>query len=166
MIARDVNALKTNPVAAPPVTGQDAPPLATITPQMAQRLDTTHSGDRAEDGSRRLRFELIFASVWLAVGFFLVPAVVFWIGIVLLGPYGEGQGAGLGTFYGDFFGDLANGEVRVWALALGPLTLIYLVRALYLGTRPVPQQEEPSAVAPTAIAKGQDQRRVEPRISE
>jgi hypothetical protein len=133
---------------------------------MAERLDPTHSPRHADHGSRRLPFELIFASAWLAVGLFLVPAVVFWVGIVVLGPYGEGQGAGLGTFYGDFFGDLASGEVRAWSLALGPLALISLIRALYLGTHSAREPEESVPAVEVPAAKASDQRRVEPRISE
>jgi hypothetical protein len=90
---------------------------------------------------------------------------------MLLGPYGEGQGAGLGTFFGDFFGDLANGEVRAWALALGPLTLISLIRTLFLGTHllstpPPSELNEPIPPADVSVGKTSDQRRVEPRISE
>jgi hypothetical protein len=116
--------------------------------------------------SNRTRFELIFASVWLAVGLFLLPALIFWVGIVLLGPYGEGQGAGMGTFYGDFFADLAQGEVRAWALALGPLVLITLLRAIFWGARPKAETpHEPSAKAPSPTpTKSVDPRRVEPRI--
>ena len=85
---------------------------------MPERLARTTDPEPSND---RLRFELIFASIWLGVGLFLVPALIFWVGIAMLGPYGEGTGAGLGTFYADFFGDLATGEVRAWLLALGPL---------------------------------------------
>ncbi len=31
------------------------------------------------------RFELIFASLWLAFGLFVLPALIFWAGSVLLG---------------------------------------------------------------------------------
>jgi len=48
--------------------------------------------------SHRIRFELIFGSVWLAVGLFLLPAVIFWVGIAMLGPYGEGQAPGWARF--------------------------------------------------------------------
>jgi hypothetical protein len=116
--------------------------------------------------SNRTRFELIFASVWLAVGLFVLPALIFWVGIVLLGPYGEGQGAGMGTFYGDFFGDLAQGEVRAWALTLGPLALITLLRAIFWGARPRPEAPDaPPVKAPVAASpRSADPRRVEPRI--
>ena len=75
----------------------------------------------------RLRLELILGSVLLALGLFAVPAIVYWVGIKLLGPYGDGADVGLGTFYADFFGDLASGTGRAWSLALGPLVLVSLV---------------------------------------
>ena len=117
-------------------------------------------------GSNRTRFELIFASVWLAFGLFLLPALIFWVGVVLLGPYGEGQGAGMGTFYGDFFADLAQGEVRAWALALGPLVLISLLRAIFWRKREKAEQTDVRAVetTPAAPSRSADPRRVEPRI--
>lgn len=114
--------------------------------------------------SHRIRFELIFGSVWLAIGLFLLPGVIFWVGITLLGPYGEGQGAGMGTFYGDFYGDLAQGELRAWALALGPLIVVSLLRAVFIGTRPRPVAPEPREPAPIKTAKAADPRRVEPRV--
>ncbi len=46
----------------------------------------------------------------------------------------EKQG-GLSTFYSDFFGDLADGAGRAWTIALGPLVLIYLVRAIFIGVK-------------------------------
>jgi len=110
-----------------------------------------------------MRFELIFGSVWLALGLFILPAVIFWVGIALLGPYGEGQGAGMGSFYGDFYGDLAQGEVRAWALALGPLLLISLIRLIFIGTRPKPEPDAQELAAPPP-SRPAETRRVEPRI--
>jgi len=95
--------------------------------------------DSADDFSsqhsrpRRLRFELIFASVGLAFGLFLLPALIFWVGATLLGPYGENTA--LSTFYVDFYGDLASGSGRAWILALGPVTLAYLLRVVFIGAR-------------------------------
>jgi hypothetical protein len=122
--------------------------------------------ERTDTPSRhhRIRFELIFASVWLAIGLFFLPALIFWVGVTMLGPYGEGQGTGMGTFYGDFYGDLATGEVRAWALALGPWILITALRAIFIGTRPKADVVEVSE-SPPATPKAADSRRVEPRIS-
>lgn len=94
------------------------------------------TADELSDEQRRghrLRFELIFASLWLAFGLFLLPALIFWVGSAMLGAYGEN--AGLSTFYVDFFGDLADASGRAWTLALGPLLLIYLMRAIFIGVR-------------------------------
>jgi hypothetical protein len=111
---------------------------------------------------RRARFELIFASILLAVGLFVVPATIFAVGGALLGPYGEtGR---LGRFYGDFFGDLAEPSVRAWAIALGPLVLVSLLRLVFVGAgrSATDALDEP----PPPPRRGHDEaRRVEPRVS-
>lgn len=117
--------------------------------------------------TRRLRFELIFGSIWLAVGLFLLPALVYWVGTTLLGPYGEG--AGVGTFYGDFFGDLASASGRAWTLAVGPLVLVSLLRLIFLRRSAdeadegdaAPRQPRPAIPADDRSGR----RRVEPRVS-
>jgi hypothetical protein len=113
---------------------------------------------------RRARFEVIFTSIWLAVGLFVLPATIFIVGGSLLGPYGDNSG--LGRFYGDFFGDLAEPSVRAWAIALGPLTLISLLRLVFAGTGRDPQepQAEPDRPA-TPRRAAEEVRRVEPRVS-
>lgn len=111
---------------------------------------------------RRARFELIFAGIWLAVGLIALPATIFAVGGSLLGPYGDN--GGLGRFYGDFFGDLAEPSVRAWAIALGPLVLISILRLVFAGagrTPETPQAERPAPPHRTS----EDSRRVEPRVS-
>jgi hypothetical protein len=113
---------------------------------------------------RRARFEVIFTSIWLAVGLFVLPATIFLVGGALLGPYGDN--GGLGRFYGDFFGDLAEPSVRAWAIALGPLTLISLLRLVFAGAGRDPQ--EPQAEldrSATPRRAAEEVRRVEPRVS-
>jgi hypothetical protein len=121
--------------------------------------------------SRHLRFELIFASLWLAFGLFVLPALIFFVGAAALGPYGEK--AGLSTFYIDFYGDLADTSGRAWSIALGPLLLIYSLRAVFIGVRPkqLDDEEAPppprAAPKPRAAAPKESKRaaRVEPRMS-
>ena len=110
-----------------------------------------------------MRFEIVFASIWLGIGLFVLPALIYVVGILLLGPYGEGSG--LGRFYADFFGDLVEPSARAWSLALGPLVLISLLRLLFLDirARPSDEDDEPVARAPPAPARSQS--RVEPRVS-
>ena len=111
----------------------------------------------------RARFELIFASIWLAVGLFLLPATIFAVGGALLGPYGEtGR---LGRFYGDFLGDLAEPSVRAWAIALGPLILISLLRLVFAGAgrgSSEPQAPPDRPAAPRRVSE--EPRRVEPSV--
>jgi hypothetical protein len=112
--------------------------------------------------SKRLRFELIFASAWLAVGLFLMPAIVYYVGASLLGPYGANpaENLGLGRFYADFFGDLAEPSVRAWSIALGPLILVSLVRAIFIGVRP----GESAATQQPRRPPPAEHTRLEPRI--
>jgi hypothetical protein len=110
---------------------------------------------------QRLRFELIFASLWLAFGLFLLPAVIYMVGTLLLGPYGENQG--LGAFYADFFKDLVEPAGRAWVLALGPLVVVSILRLVFLGKKPHEDSEpEPQA---GAAQPSPPRSRVEPRVS-
>lgn len=130
----------------------------------------------------RTGFELTLGSALLALGLFVVPAGVYLVGQVLLGPYGDAAAgsaaAGIGTFYANFFGDLASLSGRAWTLALGPLALVSWVRLLFLRRpgadsederndipppRP-PPRPQPRAQQPRPRGEGGG-RRVEPRIS-
>jgi hypothetical protein len=108
---------------------------------------------------QRLRFELIFATLWLAFGLFLLPAIIYTVGTLLLGPYGENQG--LGAFYADFFKDLVEPAGRAWILALGPLVVVYILRLVFLG-RATQKDTEPE---PEAQPAPPPRSRVEPRVS-
>lgn len=113
---------------------------------------------------RRVRFELIFTSIWLAVGLLALPATIFTVGGSLLGPYGDN--GGLGRFYGDFFGDLAEPSVRAWTIALGPLVLISLLRLVFAGAGRGPAEPHAPADRPAAPRRAaEDARRVEPSVS-
>lgn len=112
---------------------------------------------------RRLRFELIFASVWIAFGLLVLPALIYWIGVAMLGPYGEN--AGLGAFYLDYFRDLAEPTGRAWALMLGPVLVISSLRLIFWRRRteiaePTPTQLQ-SHPQPDPASKG---RRIEPQL--
>jgi hypothetical protein len=149
---------------------------------MNAAYDDSAAEDSADDltpeqrRARRLRFELIFTSLGLAFGLFVLPALIYAVGAALLGAYGEK--AGLSTFYIDFYGDLADGAGRTWLIAVGPLAVVYLVRAAFIGMRPKhaepadidePRPEprrQPAARKQTPVRKGPSTRsaRVEPRM--
>lgn len=122
-----------------------------------------HPSHGSPDRRDRLRFELIFASSWLAFGLFVLPALIYGVGMLLLGPYGENKG--LGTFYVDFFGDLVAPTGRAWALALGPLVLITVLRLLFLDVQPKPSDEDESEPPRRTPAANREPARVEPRVS-
>ena len=134
------------PVAEPPAADTDA------APEVA-------AGSRYR---RRARFEAIFASIWLAIGLFAMPAAIFAVGSALLGPYGENPR--LGRFYGDFFGDLAEPSIRAWAIALGPLALISILRLIFAGAGRGPQAPVSADFTPGPRRTPEEPRRVEPRI--
>lgn len=81
---------------------------------------------------RRLRFELLFAAGALGFGLLILPALVYWVGMRILGPYANG---GLGAFYADLFRDLLSGSGRSWLLVGGPYGTLLLLRGLLLGLR-------------------------------
>ena len=126
--------------------------------------DTDATEARGGRYRRRVRFEVIFASIWLAIGLFLLPAAIFAVGGALLGPYGDtGR---LGRFYGDFFGDLAEPSLRAWALAVGPLALISVLRLVFAGAGRGPESPKTPPAEPAAPRRGHEEaRRVEPRVS-
>jgi hypothetical protein len=84
------------------------------------------------------------------------------VGGALLGPYGDN--GRLGRFYGDFFGDLAEPSVRAWAIALGPLVLIYLLRLVFAGTGHKSQEPQDRPSTPRHAAE--EHRRVEPSVTD
>jgi hypothetical protein len=113
----------------------------------------------------RVRFEIISAATWLAVGLFVLPAAIYLVGTLVLGPYKSGSG--LMQFYTDFFVDLAAPFARAWIIALGPLVLVSAIRAIFVGVpmrasaSPAPTDapdEFPSQAPPKSRA------RVEPRL--
>lgn len=122
---------------------------------------SAHAAADAPVYRRHVRFELIFASVWLAIGLFALPATIFAVGSALLGPYGPN--GGLGRFYGDFFADLAEPSVRAWAIALGPLVLITLIRLVFVGAGRRPDDPQPETDEERRVAE--EARRIEPRVS-
>lgn len=66
---------------------------------------------------------------WLAAaaafGTLVLPALVYFTGIAVLGRYAAG---GLGAFYADFLTDLARLRWHAWTLALGPLVAVAIWR--------------------------------------
>lgn len=82
-------------------------------------------------GQLNLGVELTLAVALLLIGLLALPAIVFVVGKKLFGTYSTH--GGLGLFYSNFTSDLANAKVASWAIALGPLLLIVIVRLIIGG---------------------------------
>jgi hypothetical protein len=68
-----------------------------------------------------------FFGLYLALGFGLLPALIYFAGTELLGRY---EGSSLGTTYGSIFKGLGAGSVAAWTVVLGPLALYGLYKLL------------------------------------
>ncbi|HSN71650.1 MAG TPA: hypothetical protein VLT59_09065 [Steroidobacteraceae bacterium] len=90
--------------------------------------DTDSTADH--DRSRRGRFELVFAAACLGFGLLVLPALVYWVGVRILGPYSDG---GLGAFYAGLFADLVSASGRAWLLVAGPYVALMLLRFVLFG---------------------------------
>ena len=84
--------------------------------------------------SIRWRKELVLAGVGIGVGLLVLPALIYLVGILILGAYGGGPH--IGSFYGDFFRNLFDGAGRTWFIALGPFLLLSLIRLIFWPWRP------------------------------
>jgi hypothetical protein len=85
-----------------------------------------------------LRRELLILAAGLAVGLFVMPALIFEVGSRTLGSY---AGGGLGALVKAFLRGLAGGAPAFWAVALGPYLLAMALRLLVSGVRRVAEAD-------------------------
>ncbi len=82
-------------------------------------------------GPLHLRREAALLGGALAFGVFVIPLLIWLAGHATLGPYTHGDsGPGFGplTLYGDYLSGLGHGWIMYWAVALGPVVLLSVVR--------------------------------------
>ncbi len=77
-----------------------------------------------------LKREAWLVLAFVGFGLLLLPAFVYIVGDISLGPYAGG--GSLKAFYVNQFRALIDGNGAAWLLALGPYLLIQLVRLLWL----------------------------------
>jgi hypothetical protein len=63
----------------------------------------------------------------LAFGAVVLPFLVYYTGVVTIGPY---AGGGAASFYANFWGDLLRLRGAAWLLLCGPAILVLLWRLL------------------------------------
>lgn len=107
--------------------------------------------------TRQLRTELFIALGCIAFSLLLLPALIYWVGTLILDPYSGGPL--MTSLYGDFFRALTEGSFAAWLLVAGPYILLTLLRLIFTRHRAADDDDEP--VAPR---KGRAPR-VEPNIS-
>jgi hypothetical protein len=78
--------------------------------------------------------QLSIAAGGLALGVGLMPVLIHFAGILLLGSY---EGASLQNTFRSILGGLAHGSTASWIVVLGPYCLFQMFRALGLWWRTV-----------------------------
>jgi hypothetical protein len=71
--------------------------------------------------------ELALAALGLLIGVGLLPILIFYTGVTVLGRY---EGAGLGHLYASLFAGLGQASIASWVVLLGPYGLYLLFRGL------------------------------------
>jgi hypothetical protein len=71
--------------------------------------------------------ELRLTGIALVTGFAVLPVLIYFAGISLLGRY---EGASLRGIFASVYGGLAKGSVASWIVLLGPYGLYLLFRGL------------------------------------
>ena len=89
---------------------------------------TKYTEIESNPGSR-WRKEAVLAIGCIAVGLLILPALIYLVGIQILGTYGGGPH--IGSFYGDFLRNLGAGVVRTWFIVLAPYLLLSLLRLIF-----------------------------------
>jgi hypothetical protein len=74
-----------------------------------------------------LKKNLIPVAIGLIVGGLVLPALIYGVGVAVLGPY---DGGSLGGTYKAVLGGLAHGSIASWVVVLGPYLLWHLARLL------------------------------------
>jgi hypothetical protein len=92
-------------------------------------------------------------------GLLVLPALIYIVGTVLLGPYSESNG--FLSFYGTLLADLGAGELRAWALVVGPYLIAVALRGIWLLRADAKRDESPPP--PRRAPPGEQ--RVEPKVS-
>ena len=90
-------------------------------------MENVQSADRS--GSvNSLKTEVLLLLGLVALGMWLVPALIYLVGSEMLGPYGEIQT--ISAFYLDLFGFLIDGRGIAWLLVASPYLFLSVIRLL------------------------------------
>jgi hypothetical protein len=85
------------------------------------------ANSRSAGGARGAIKQLGLAGAALFTGFVVLPALIYFAGSALLGPF---EGASLGTSFRSIYQGLGDGSIAAWIVVLGPYALLLLFKAL------------------------------------
>jgi hypothetical protein len=110
------------------------------TPPTAGPLEPLARVRSSYAGLSRTRRELIVLGAALLFGLVVMPFLVWYAGMRVLGPYTHGNNPHAGPFalLWDYFVGLFHGSAVFWTVALGPLALLLLVRGFLALLRVLP----------------------------
>jgi hypothetical protein len=75
-----------------------------------------------------LRREIIIGAVSFALGFFVLPLAIYWVGRELIGPYSTDASTGALTLAESIWADLLRFRLTAWVLVLAPYGMVQLLR--------------------------------------
>jgi hypothetical protein len=75
-----------------------------------------------------LRREITIAAMLFALGFFVLPLAIYWVGRELIGNYSTDASAGAFTLAESIWADLLHFRLAAWVLVLAPYGLVQLLR--------------------------------------
>lgn len=100
------------------------------------------------------RRELFIFAGLAGFGLLVLPALVYAVGVFLLGEYRPG--ATVGSFYADLYAELAAPAPWAWLLVLGPWLGIQWLRLLWLPFRALLRRPRTAAAGAEARADAAD----------
>jgi len=75
-----------------------------------------------------LRREIIIGAVCFALGFFILPLAIYWVGREMIGSYSADASAGGLALAESIWADLLQLKLAAWVLVLAPYALAQLLR--------------------------------------
>ncbi|MEO8467395.1 MAG: hypothetical protein ABI640_18885 [Gammaproteobacteria bacterium] len=75
-----------------------------------------------------LRREIIIGAVCFALGFFILPLAIYWVGHELIGNYSPDASAGALALAESIWADVLHFRLAAWVLVLAPYALVLLLR--------------------------------------
>ncbi|NGP54367.1 hypothetical protein [Thioalkalivibrio sp. XN8] len=100
------------------------------------------------------RRELLLFGCLAGFGLLVLPALVYAVGVFLLGEYRPG--ATVGSFYADLYAELAAPALWAWLLVLGPWLGIQWLRLLWLPFRALLRRSVPASPGNEASPEASD----------